>query len=159
MTTIQLILHICALYHAVLPLSNQKGVPIQSTVSLGATLAVVGTDGCGDGRIAPTRCTVIDAGLGGVIWGNDASDDHFVQSHGVATPDAFRKLIVRGQDRVIAWVIPNTSQATRSRLDEYLVTVDEFAQRTGETFPEAAESARSEKPEVSWTVPIGCDRG
>jgi endonuclease G, mitochondrial len=79
-----------------------------------------------------------------VIWGNDASDDHFVQSHGVATPDAFRKLIVRGQDRVIAWVIPNTSQATRSRLDEYLVTVDEFAQRTGETFPEAAESARSE---------------
>jgi hypothetical protein len=28
-----------------------------------------------------------------------------VQHHSVATPDAFWKLIVRAQDRVIAWVI------------------------------------------------------
>src|SRR6266436_4973176 len=34
------------------------------TVSLGVTSAVVCTYGCGDGRIALTRCAVIDAGLG-----------------------------------------------------------------------------------------------
>src|SRR6266436_6339082 len=33
------------------------------TVSLGVTCAVVYTYGCGDGRISPTRCAVIDAGL------------------------------------------------------------------------------------------------
>src|SRR6266704_2319657 len=33
------------------------------TVSLGVTYAVVYTYGCGDGRILPTRCAVIDAGL------------------------------------------------------------------------------------------------
>ena len=96
--------------------------------------------------------------LGGVIWGDDATDDYFVQSHGVATPEAFWKLIIRGQDRVMAWVIPNTSEATRKRLDTYLVTVEELEQRTGEPFPEVPEFARTEKPDVSWTVPIGCDR-
>src|SRR6266702_8336915 len=35
------------------------------TVSLGVTYAVVYTYGCGDGRIWPTHCAVIDAGLDG----------------------------------------------------------------------------------------------
>src|SRR5712691_4770832 len=35
------------------------------TVSLGVTSALVYTYGCGDGRIGPTRCAVIDAGLDG----------------------------------------------------------------------------------------------
>src|SRR5262249_51060757 len=35
------------------------------TVSLGVTYAVVCTYGCDDGRIAPTRCALIDAGLDG----------------------------------------------------------------------------------------------
>src|SRR6266699_1528559 len=35
------------------------------TVSLGVTYAVVYTYGCDDGRIAPTRCAVIAAGLDG----------------------------------------------------------------------------------------------
>ena len=96
--------------------------------------------------------------IGGVIWGNNAKDDHFVQSHGVATPDAFWKLIVRGTDRVIAWVIPNTTEARSKKLDDYLVTVEELEQRTGESFPEAPAFRRAEKPEVSWLTPIGCDR-
>jgi hypothetical protein len=44
--------------------------------------------------------------IGGVIWGDNAADDYFTQSHGVATPDAYWKLILRGTDRVIAWVFP-----------------------------------------------------
>jgi DDE superfamily endonuclease len=35
------------------------------TVSLGVTCAVVDTYGCDDGRIAPTRCAIIAAGLDG----------------------------------------------------------------------------------------------
>src|SRR6266852_9581990 len=35
------------------------------TVCLGVTCAVVCTYGCDDGRIAPPRCAIIDAGLDG----------------------------------------------------------------------------------------------
>jgi endonuclease G len=87
--------------------------------------------------------------LGGVIWGNNPEDDHYVQSHGVKTPDAFWKLIVRGKDRVIAWIVPNSKDATKKRLDQYLVSVEELEQRTGETFPEVPQFRRPEKPEVS----------
>jgi endonuclease G len=97
--------------------------------------------------------------LGGVIWGQNAADDYFLASHGVATPDAFWKLILRGKDRVIAWIIPNTQEATQARLDAYLVTVQELAARTGEVFPEVPDYAKGEKPEASWLVPMGCDRG
>jgi len=38
---------------------------ITPTVSLGVTCAVVYTYGCDDGRIAPTRCAIIAAGLDG----------------------------------------------------------------------------------------------
>jgi endonuclease G len=53
--------------------------------------------------------------IGGAIWGNHPRTD-FVASHGVATPDAFWKVLIR-KDRVIAWVIPNTAEATRKHLD------------------------------------------
>jgi endonuclease G, mitochondrial len=72
--------------------------------------------------------------IGGVIWGDDVTDDHFVLSHGVATPSALWKVIIRGTDRVIAWVVPNTKEATHKRLDQYLVTVEELEQWTGEVF-------------------------
>jgi endonuclease G len=97
--------------------------------------------------------------IGGVIWGNNPQDDYFVESHGVETPDAFWKLIIRGQDRVLAWIIPNLAQATNQRLDRYLVTVEELEKRTGETFPEVPAYAKADKPERSWMIPIGCNRG
>ena len=96
--------------------------------------------------------------LGGVIWGQNPEDDHFVRSHGIATPDAFWKLIVRGMDRVIAWIIPNAQEATYKRLDQYLVSVEELERQTGERFPEVPAFLRGDKPEVSWIVPIGCDK-
>ena len=97
--------------------------------------------------------------LGGVLWGNNPDDDYFVRSHGVATPDAFWKLIVRGKDRVIAWVIPNSPEATEARLDAYLVSIQALEAWTGEVFPEVPDYAKWEKPEVSWLVPRGCDKG
>jgi endonuclease G len=96
--------------------------------------------------------------IGGVVWGNNPGDDYFLKSHGVATPDAFWKVVIRGTGQVIAWVIPNTQDATRKRLDQYLVSIEELERQTGETFPEVPAFARAEKREASWLVPRGCNR-
>ncbi len=99
--------------------------------------------------------------IGGVIWGNNASDDYFVASHGVKTPDAFWKFIIRGKtgsERVIAWIVPNSSAATRKMLDSYLVTPAEIERLTGEKLP-VPEYLRNEKPSSSWVLPIGCEKG
>ncbi len=99
--------------------------------------------------------------IGGVIWGNNLADDYFVESHGVKTPDAYWKVIIRGtgqDERVIAWIVPNTQDATRKNLDHYLVSVDEIERLTGETIP-VADYAKHEKPSQSWLIPYGCDKG
>ena len=94
--------------------------------------------------------------IGGVIWGDRPRTD-FVASHGVATPDAFWKVLIR-RDRTIAWVIPNTAEATRKRLDQYLVSIADLAARIGETIP-VDDWLKEDVPEASWTMPVGCDRG
>jgi endonuclease G, mitochondrial len=95
--------------------------------------------------------------IGGVIWGNNKKDDYFVRSHGVRTPDAFWKVIIRDQ-RVIAWIIPNKGNATRKRLDEYIVSVAELEKRIGEKIPVDA-FLKEEKPKHSWQIPYGCNKG
>ena len=47
----------------------------------------------------------------GVLWGNNEANDHFVHSHGIATPDAFVKLVYRpgtveDEGKAIAWLLP-----------------------------------------------------
>lgn len=93
---------------------------------------------------------------GGVLWGDDVSDDHFVESHGVATPDAFWKVILKS-DRGIAWIIPNKHDATARRLDDYLVSLDDIEDMTGLDF-ELPEDVESNPLPASWSVPQGCDR-
>ena len=95
--------------------------------------------------------------IGGVLWGTDTSNDYFVQSHGIATPDAFWKVIVR-QGRVIAWIIPNSESAKFKVLDNYLVSVRKIEQLTGEKIP-VEEFLKDELPNSSWQIPMGCDRG
>lgn len=73
--------------------------------------------------------------LGGVMWGNNPADDYFVQSHRVKTPDAFWKVVIRGNGDTIAWIVPNTKDATMSKLDNYIVTVEEIEKQTGERIP------------------------
>jgi endonuclease G len=69
-------------------------------------------------------------------------------------------VIIRGtgqDERAIAWIVPNTAQATRRNLDRYLVTVDEIEQLTGEQIP-VADYAKHDKPATSWMIPAGCDK-
>jgi endonuclease G len=99
--------------------------------------------------------------IGGTIWGDNPDDDYFLQSHGVETPDAFWKVIIRGtgeDERAIAWIVPNSQEATKRNLDRYLVTVDEIERLTGETIP-VADYAKHDKPSASWMIPAGCDKG
>ena len=99
--------------------------------------------------------------IGGVLWGENESDDNFVGSHGVQTPDAFWKVIIRGHgedERAIAWIIPNSEEASKSALDSYLVSIDDLELETGEVIP-VADYAKREKPEHSWLIPHGCDKG
>lgn len=99
--------------------------------------------------------------IGGVIWGDDSSDDYFVLTHGIKTPDAFWKVIIRGSgqdERVIAWIVPNSQDAKRGNLDHYLVTVDEIERVTGEQIP-VADYAKYDKPKNSWVIPRGCNKG
>lgn len=99
--------------------------------------------------------------IGGVIWGNNPADDYFVQSHGVKTPDAYWKVVIRGtgsDERAIAWIVPNSQDAKRANLDSYLVTVDEIERVTGELIP-VADYAKHDKPSASWLIPYGCNKG
>ncbi len=95
--------------------------------------------------------------LGGVIWGNNTKDDYFVKSHGVRTPDAFWKVVLRGKDQVIAWIVPNSQSATKAKLDQYLVSVADIEQQTGEKIP-VSGSARTQKLTQSWALPSNCNK-
>jgi endonuclease G len=98
--------------------------------------------------------------IGGVIWGHNRADDYFVQSHGVATPDAYWKVVVRGMgadQRAIAWIVPNSAEATQKNLDRYLVSIEELERITGESIP-VADYGKYDKPATSWLIPSGCDK-
>ncbi len=99
--------------------------------------------------------------IGGVIWGDTPLDDYFVKSHGIKTPDAFWKVIIRGtgqDERVIAWIVPNAKDATKKHLDRYLVSIDQLEREIGEKIP-VADYAKHDKPANSWMIPRGCDKG
>ena len=95
--------------------------------------------------------------IGGVLWRNNPNDDFFTESHGVKTPDAFWKVIIRN-DRAIAWIIPNSADAKRDTLDDFIVTIQELELVTGEAIP-VDEYLKHEKPEHSWMIPRGCNKG
>lgn len=98
--------------------------------------------------------------IGGVIWGNNPNDDYFVKSHGVKTPDAFWKVIIRGvgsNQRAIAWIVPNSQKAKRKMLNSYQVPVSEIERVTGEIIP-VANYAKYDKSNP-WLIPRGCDKG
>ena len=55
-------------------------------------------------------------------------------------------------------VIPNSAGAKRDRLDEFIVTIQELELVTGEAIP-VDEYIKHEKPEYSWMIPRGCNKG
>lgn len=94
--------------------------------------------------------------IGGVVCGNDATNDHFVESHGIRTPDACWKVVMRGNGRTIAWRFPNSVAAMRANLDKYLTTTKRLEKVTGAKVPEGPEEWRKKRPRTSWKLPEGC---
>ena len=98
--------------------------------------------------------------IGGVVWGESSEDDYFIDSHGVKTPDAFWKVIIRGgvnDTRAIAWLVPNTAEAKRKTLDKYLISIEVLERLTNVDIP-VPEYVKYLEPESSWVLPI-CDKG
>ena len=90
-----------------------------------------------------------------------ATTNYFVKTHGVRTPDAYWKVIIRGtgaDEQAIAWIVPNSQDATAKRLDKYLISVDDIETAIGEKIP-VADYAKHGKLNNSWQLPIGCDEG
>lgn len=95
--------------------------------------------------------------LGGPIMGNDASNDFFVKSHGIRTPDYFWKVVV-GNQRSIAWIMPNDTTAVKGNIDQYIVSINDIEKIAGVVVPvEAGIKANVERS--TWESPRGCKKG
>lgn len=95
--------------------------------------------------------------IGGVLWTGNKKNDHFIESHGIKTPDAFWKVLISRRS-VIAWLFPNTKQPSRARLDDYLVSINFIEALTGESF-DVPIGWKNRKPYTSWSLPGNCDKG
>jgi len=94
--------------------------------------------------------------FGGPIYSTERDRDFFTESHGVRTPSAFWKVIISESDN-IAWIIPNTSKARRSKLNEYIVPIKEIEVVAGEHFQSIDEASKNQPAISSWDLPDGCD--
>ena len=74
-------------------------------------------------------------------WGNDASNDHFVRSHGVKTPDRLWRVHVYKShpNTAFAWLIPNDEVAKRETEENYRVSLSELKKQLSD--------------EYSWPIP------
>ena len=95
--------------------------------------------------------------IGGTIWGTNTSNDLFVKSHGVVTPDAYWKVIINNDTHaIISWIVPNTFDATRAKLDSYLVSLGDIEKATNEVFPSYYN--KQSKLQKSWALPKTCNK-
>lgn len=98
---------------------------------------------------------------GGVVY-SDPSNDWFLASHGIRTPEFFWKAILTtdpatGEAKAIAWYVPNVDGL--SGLDAYLVSITELEQLVGTVLVgiTAPPAVKAMKPATSWPLPAGCD--
>ena len=98
---------------------------------------------------------------GGVIWGDDAGNDFFIQTHGIKTPDCWWKLIYRQDtDEYVAWLFPNHRSARASDIDNFLISIVDLKAEL-EFVPDfgAIEDTDSATvtPQASWPVSASGD--
>lgn len=99
--------------------------------------------------------------LGGVIYDQSTATDYFYKTHGIRTPSALWKILLKGtagKEEVVAWIVPNTADAKRDKLDDYLVSVGAIEKITGESIIDIPAKLKNQKAAQSWSVPKGCDK-
>jgi endonuclease G len=71
--------------------------------------------------------------FGGNVWGTDESNDFFVKSHGVVTPDhLFKILIIDGKP--YSFIIPNDPKAKKNNASNYMLSINDIENAVGYTF-------------------------
>lgn len=89
----------------------------------------------------------------GSVW-DEHSDETFEKSHGIVVPSYFWKVIEK-EDNVIAWLFPNSQNATRVRSDKYLISVSSLEKKINIEIP-IAEWKKVIKPTANWPVDKSC---
>lgn len=92
--------------------------------------------------------------IGGVKWGANGDDEHFLLSHGQRTPEAIWYAIFSG-DQILAWLIPNTNIAS-TNLDDYIVSPKQIENAIGLTLPTKLSMERMIE-DHSWKLPSNCN--
>ena len=97
--------------------------------------------------------------IGGVIY-SDASNDFFITSHGIKSPDFFWKTLIttdsNNQIETISWLFPNQNGLTN--LNSFIVSIDELERRVSvDLIGIGLESAiKLQKATKSWELPKNC---
>jgi endonuclease G len=101
--------------------------------------------------------------IGGLLF-DDTTNDLFLNSHGLRTPDWFWKVLIttdaRGALQAQAWLMPNRDGL--GDLDAHLVRLVDLEARVGALrlgLPELPEALRTAQPMRSWSLPAGCQLG
>lgn len=101
--------------------------------------------------------------VGGLVYEDD-SNDYFLESHGIPTPEYFWKVIITtepktGAAKAIAWLIPNSDDV--GELDEYILSIDELEDRVGVSAVgiKASAAVKAMKPTRTWSLPGNCQPG
>ena len=92
---------------------------------------------------------------GGVVWGNDTSNDHFIQSHGVDTPDLLWKILRYPDGKINAWLMPNDNTPSRDNVDNYLIHPDVIAALVEVSLP-LNHNPGAIDTKVAREMPEGC---
>lgn len=103
--------------------------------------------------------------FGGVTFGDtleNLANDGFVQSHGIATPEVFWKMLLTkdqvGQPMIIGWWIPHEANLG-TNLDPFVRTVREIETLLGPyDMPlDVPDELKDIRPATNWLIPAGCD--
>jgi len=101
--------------------------------------------------------------IGGLVY-EDTANDFFIESHGIATPEYFWKVVLTtdpksGLEKAIAWLIPNSDDV--GELDEYILSISELEDRVGasQVAIRASAALKAMKPTRTWSLPGSCDPG
>ena len=97
--------------------------------------------------------------IGGVLY-SDSSNDFFVLSHGIKTPDYFWKTLITtnstNQAETISWLFPN--QNGLANLNSYIVSIEELERKVGADLIglDLASAIKLQKAPKSWELPKNC---
>ena len=97
--------------------------------------------------------------IGGVIY-SDSSNDFFVSSHGIKSPDFFWKTLIstdsNNQIETISWLFPN--QSAIANLNSDIVSIEELERRVGSDLIalDLGSAIKMQKASKSWELPKNC---